>query len=101
MNKHRLLLLLLTIIPFCDRAIPDELYWECIAEGIDPEMIYDCIDAGDTETLTILLYETQSEDLLDNGAEDLFRLEVLKDLEADGIEYEDGNFFVQAEIHNS
>lgn len=101
MERYRLLLLLISIIPFCNRAIPNDLYWECVAEGIDPDLIYDLLEQGDLETLELIIKETEGEDIYDLGAEDLFRLEVLQDLEASGIEYVDGQFHLQAEIHNS
>lgn len=101
MYKHRLLTFLLTVIPHCDGAIPNDLYWECQAEGIDPEVVFDLYMAGDTDALAKLLVEAKSEDLLDSESEDLFRLEVLQDLEANGIEYVDGYFYLQADIHNS
>lgn len=88
-------------MPHCAGAIPDNLYWECQAEGIDPDMVYDLYSAGDTETLAELVVEAKSEDLLDSESEDLFRLEVLQDLEANGIEYVDGYFYLQADIQNS
>lgn len=101
MSKSNLLTLLVIVIPNCQGKIPEELYWECIAEGIDPEIVYECIKNNDFDTLTTLFNESESEDLLDRRVEDLFRLEVLQDLEASGIEYEDGSLYVQAEIHNS
>lgn len=95
-------MLLLSIIPFCDGAIPEELYWECHAEGLDPDLVYDSIKAGDVDTIQTLIQESLSEDVMEvEKAEDLFRLEVLQDLEANGIEYVDGNFYTQAETHNS
>lgn len=100
MYKHRLLTFLITIIPHCGGAIPDDLYWECQAEGIDPDTVYELYMADDRSALAQLLDEAKSEDLLDDESEDLFRLEVLQDLEEQGIEYVDG-YFILADIHNS
>lgn len=75
--------------------ITEEFYWDCMANGLDPEIIWESLNQG----VPSGYLEEESSDFCEKQTEQ-FRKEVLDDLDYRGVKYHEG-FLVLTDTQNS